>query len=131
MKKFSLKTWIQKIQSVTIRFPFTLFFLLGLSFLFFLQINKHGIDIKPSRWVFFSLGIALSFAVSLFAETYNKLLAKIGLNLLAIIVLMTYCWLLPDKFEVVNHYQVISIGIALILSVFFIPFFKKRSCGDY
>ena len=127
MKKFSLKTWIQKIQSVTIRFPFTLFFLLGLSFLFFLQINKHGIDIKPSRWVFCSLGIALSFAVSLFAETYNKLLAKIGLNLLAIIVLMTYCWLLPDKFEVVNHYQVISIGIALILSVFFIPFFKKNN----
>ncbi|MEI6554828.1 MAG: DUF4153 domain-containing protein [Paludibacter sp.] len=127
MKKFSLKTWIQKIQGVALRFPFTLFFLLGLSFLFLLQINKHGIDIKPAKWVFFSLGITLSLSVTLFAETFNKLIVKIGLNLLSILVLLAYCLFLPDKFEAVQHYQVISIGIVLILSVFVVPFYKKNN----
>ena len=68
MKKFSLKTAIEKIQSVALRFPFTLFFILGLAYLFLIQINRHTIDIKPNNWTFFSLGIGLSLSVSLFSE---------------------------------------------------------------
>lgn len=127
MKKFSFKTGIEKIQGVALRFPFTLFFLLGLASMFLLQINKHGIDIKPARWVFFSFGIALSLSVTLFSETLKTLVYKIGLNLLAILVLMAYCWLLPEKFEAVNFYQVISIGIVLVLSAFVVPFIKKNN----
>ena len=127
MKKFSFKNWIEKIQLVALRFPFTLFFLLGLSFLFILQINKHGIDIKPAKWVFFSLGIVLSLSVSLFTEKVNKLLIKTGYTLLAIILLMAYCWLLPEKLEAVHFYQTISIGIVLVLSVFVVPFFRKNT----
>lgn len=127
MKKISLKSWIEKIQLVALRFPFTLFFLLSLAFLFFLQINKHGIDIKPNKWVFFSLGIALSLAVTLFSERFKNNFVKIGLNLLSILILMAYCYFLPDKFLPVHFYQVISIGIVLILSAFVVPFFKKNN----
>jgi len=127
MKKISLKSWIEKIQLVALRFPFTLFFLLSLAFLFFLQINKHGIDIKPNKWVFFSLGIGLSLAVTLFSERFKNNFVKIGSNLLSILILMAYCYFLPDKFLPVHFYQVISIGIVLILSAFVVPFFKKNN----
>jgi len=125
MKKFSLKLWIEKIKLVAIRFPFALFFLMRLSFLFLLQINKHGIDIKPSKWVFFSLGIGLTISVTLFVERFKSLWTKIGFQLVGVIVLFTFCWFLPDKFHAVNFYQIISIGIVFILSIFFVSFFKK------
>jgi len=127
MKKISFKSWIEKIQLVALRFPFTLFFLLCLAFLFFLQINKHGIDIKPNKWVFFSLGIGLSLAVTLFSERFKNNFVKIGSNLLSILILMAYCYFLPDKFLPVHFYQVIAIGIVLILAAFVVPFYNKNN----
>ena len=127
MKKISFKSWIEKIQLVALRFPFTLFFLLSLAILFFLQINKHGIDIKPNKWVFFSLGIGLSLAVTLFSERFKNNFVKIGSNLLSILILMAYCYFLPDKFLPVHFYQVIAIGIVLILSAFVVPFYNKNN----
>ena len=127
MKKLSLKTGIQKIQEVALRFPFTLFFVTGLAIMFLLQINKHGIEIKPAKWAFFSLGIVLSLSISLFSERFKNTLTTIGLNLSGIILLLIFCFLLPDKFEAVQYYQLISIGITLILSTFFVPFFRKNS----
>jgi hypothetical protein len=127
MKKLSLKNLVEKIQSVALRFPFTLFFLLGLSFLFFLEINKQDIDIKPNKWVFFSLGIGLSLIVTLFSEDFKNKLVQIGLNLLAILLLLSYCYFLPDKFLPIHFYQVISIGIVFVLTAFVVPFFKKNN----
>jgi len=127
MKKISFKSWIEKIRQVALRFPFVLFFLLGLAFMLFLQINKHGIDIKPNKWTFFALGIGLSLAVTLFSEEFKNILVKIGLNLLSVLLLLTYCYFLPDKFLPVHFYQVISVGIVLILSAFVVPFFKKNN----
>jgi len=94
--------------------------------LFLIQINRHTIDIKPNNWTFFSLGIGLSLSVSLFSEGF-KTLYRIGLNLLAVIALLLSCYLLPDKFYPVHIFQVISIGIVIILSAFFVPFFKKEN----
>ena len=71
--------------------------------------------------------IALSLVGSLFAEGFKNSMIKIGLNLSLVIVLMIYCFFLPDKFEPVNFYQVISIGIVLILSAFVVPFLNKNN----
>jgi hypothetical protein len=125
MKKFSFKVWLEKIQLVAQRFPFTLFFLLGLAFLFFLQINKHDFEIQPHTWTFFSLGIALSLAVSLFSEDYKPVLIRVGLNLLAILLLLGYCYTLPAKFLPVDFYQTIALGIVFVLSTFVVSFLKK------
>lgn len=127
MKKLSLKNLIGRIQSVALRFPFTLFFLVGLALLFFLQINKHGVNIQPRQWVFFSLGIGLSLIITLFSEDFKNKLLQIGFNLLAILLLLAYCYFLPDKFLPIHFYQVISIGIVIILSAFFVPFLKKEN----
>jgi hypothetical protein len=127
MKKFSFKVWLDKIRLVALRFPFTLFFLLGLAFLFFLQINKHGIEIQPYNWTFFSLGIALSLAVTLFSETNKNILVRIGSNILAILLLLAYCYTLPLKFIPVNFYQVIALGIVLIMATFVVSFLNKNN----
>ncbi len=123
MKKFSLKTWVKKIQLVALRFPFTLFFILGFSIFLLIQINQSGNNHHERNWTFFSLGILLSLSVTLFSEGFKKIY-KIGLNLLAIILLLLFCYLLPEKFNPVNFYQVISIGIVLFLSAFVVSFFK-------
>jgi hypothetical protein len=127
MKKFSFKVWIEKIQLVAQRFPFTLFFLLGLAFLFFLQINKHGMDIQPHTWTFFSLGIILSLTVSLFSEDFKFILLRGGLNLVGILLLLGYCYTLPAKFLSVNFYQTIALGIVFVLSTFVGSFLKKNN----
>lgn len=122
-----MKELLDKIHTVSLRFPFTLFFILALAFLFLLKINRPTIEILPSRWVFFSIGIALSLVGTLFAEGFKNSMIKIGLNVSLLIVLMIYCFFLPDKFEPVNFYQVISIGIVLILSAFVVPFLNKNN----
>ena len=124
MKKFSLKTWIKKIQLVALRFPFTLFFVIGFTIFLLIQINQSGNNHHERNWTFFSLGILLSLSVTLFSEGFKNLY-KIGLNLLAIILLLLYCYFLPEKFNPVHFYQVISIGIVLFLSAFVVSFFKK------
>ncbi len=131
MKKLSLKSGIQKIRLVALRFPFTLFFLIGLTVLLLLQIHKSGFEIKPARWVFFSLGIGLSLSISLFTENFKSYLYKVAINLLAVILLLTYCFILPDKFQVVDFYQVITIGITIILSFFVVQFFRKGSDNPF
>ena len=124
MKKFSLKTWVEKIQLVTLRFPFTLFFVLGFTVFLLIQINQTGNNHHERNWTFFSLGTLLSLSVSMFSEWFKNIY-KIGLNLLAVILLLLYCYLLPEKFNPVHFYQVISIGIVLFLSAFVVSFFKK------
>ena len=127
MKKFSIKNLLEKIQLVAVRFPFVLFFILGLGFLFLLKINRQLIDIKPYMWVIFSLGIFLNLSVSLFAERYKNILVRNAINLLSIILLVIYCLTLPDKFESVHFFKIIAIGISFILSIFVIAFFRKEN----
>lgn len=126
MKKFSLQSLIEKIQLIALRFPFTLFFVLGLAFYFFLEINKKHIEIQPSSWAFFSLGIAMSLVVTLLLENYKNVYIKIGFNLLSIILLYVYTFTLPDKFLPVHNYQLVSLGFVFVLSAFFVSFLKKN-----
>jgi len=126
MKKISFKSWIEKIRLVTLRFPFTMFFLLGLAFNFFLQINNKGFEIQPHTWVFFSIGIVLSLAVSLFLEDFKNVIFDVALNLLAIILLLVYAITLPGKFLPVHYYQLIIIGLVFLLLAFVVSFLKKN-----
>jgi len=125
MKKFSLKTWVEKLQQVSIRFPFTSFCVLGLAFYFFLQINKHPFDAKSQIWAFFSVGIPLTLAMTLLLEDLKNKLLGIGINLLSIILLLVYTFSLPDKFLAVHFYQLIVLGLVFSLSAFFVSFFRK------
>lgn len=127
MKKFSLKSWISQIQQVALRFPFTLFFVIGLAFNFFLQINKHHVDIQPHTWAFLYVGTVMSLAVTLFLEDLKNLYTKIGLNLLSIILLLVYLFTLPDKFLPVHYYQLIILGVVFSLSAFFGSFIKPKN----
>ncbi len=131
MKKISLKTGIEKIQLVALRFPFTLFFILGLFILSVIQIHNLNINILPNKWTFFGLGILLSLSVTLFSEEFKNKFVNVGLNLLSIIALMIFCYFLPDKFNPVNHYQVISIGLSLGLSAFVVSFLKKDNAISF
>ena len=128
MKKISIKSWLLKLQIVAQRFPFTLFFILGLSFLFFLEINKLNNDIQPHTWTFFSLGVIVSLAVSLYAEDIkrNKML-WVAIQLVSISVLLIYCYTLPEKFESINYFQSIAIGVSFVLTAFFASFLKKNT----
>lgn len=126
MKKISVKSWIEKIRLVTLRFPFTMFFLLGLAFNLFLQINNKTVDIQPHTWAFFSIGIVLSLAVSLFLEDFKNIIVNVGLNLLAICLLLVYAITLPEKLLPVHFYQLIIIGLVFLLMAFVVSFLKKN-----
>lgn len=127
MKKFSIKFWIEKVQSMALRFSFTLFFVLGLAFLFFLKINSKNIEIQPHTWVFFSFGIAVSIAITLLSEELSKKTYKIAPNTGGILLLMLYCYFLPEKFEAVDFFQSIALCLSFILTAFIASFFRKNS----
>lgn len=125
MKKFSLKSWMDKIQLVALRFPFSLFFVMGLAIYFFLKINRHPFDEKSQVWAFFSLGIPMSIALTLLLENIKNRYFQIGINVLSIILLIIYTYSFPDKFQVVHICQVIVLCLVFSLSAFFVSFFKK------
>ena len=66
MKKFSVQILLQKLRLVAARFPFALFFIIGLAFEFLLKINNKDVGIPDHNWAFFSVGIPLTIALSLF-----------------------------------------------------------------
>ncbi|NDP21689.1 MAG: DUF4153 domain-containing protein [Paludibacter sp.] len=128
MEKFSFKTWMDKIQLVAQRFTFTLFFLFGLTFLFFLQINKNNVDIQSRIWTFFSLGIALTIAVTLFSEGFKNKFARIGLNLIAVLLLLAFSYSMPEKYvPVYYYYQTFALGLVFVLSSFVVSFLQKNN----
>lgn len=112
---------------MTLRFPFTLFFVLGLAFLFFLEINKKQSDIQPHTWVFFSFGIAASMAITLFSEELSRKIFRIVLNFAVILLLLLYCYFLPAKFEAVDFFQSIALCASFVFTAFFASFLRKNS----
>ncbi|MFA5045816.1 MAG: DUF4153 domain-containing protein [Paludibacter sp.] len=127
MKKLSFKTGIAKLKIVFVRFPFTLLFVIGLSVLCFLSIQKVKVEIHESLWAFFVLGILLNVAVTLFLEEFKKVSLRILFNLLSTILLAVYCLSLPDKLLAYHYYQMIALGIVFVLAAFYVSFFKKSS----
>lgn len=127
MKKISLKTWIHKIQLVSLRFPFTLIFIFGLAYYFLLTINHHDAQIQQRIWAFLGLGISISIAVTLFAEEFKNYYVRIGLNILSIILISIYVYLLPEKLLPYNYYQLIIIGLVFILAAFVVSFLKENN----
>ncbi len=127
MKRLSFKTWIGKLKIVFVRFPFTLLFIIGLSVLCFLSIQKVKVEIRDSLWAFFILGILQNVAVTLFLEEFKKVSLRILFNLLSTILLAVYCLSLPDKLLAYHYYQMIALGIVFVFSAFYVSFFKKNS----
>lgn len=127
MKKLSLKTWINKFNLVLIRFSFTLLFIIGLSVLCFLSIQKVNIEIHERLWAFFILGALLNVAITLFLEEFKKPFIRILFNLLSVILLAVYCFTLPLKLEEYKIFQLIAFGIVFVLSAFVGSFLKKNN----
>lgn len=127
MKKSSLKEWINKFKLVLVRFPLTLLFLIGLSILCFLSIQKVKVEIRVSLWAFFVLGTLLNVAVTLYLEEFKKWYLRFGINILSSVLLAAYCFTLPEKLLVYQHYQLISFGGVFVLSAFFVSFLKKNN----
>ncbi|MCE5330798.1 MAG: DUF4153 domain-containing protein [Bacteroidales bacterium] len=127
MRKISIKEWAEKIHLVLLRFTFPVFFILGLSFLFFLEINQENADIQERVWAFFALSIPLSVAVTLFSEEFKNKLLRAGLNLLSTILLVIYILTLPESLRVSDDYQLIILGIVFTFSSFFASFLKKNN----
>jgi hypothetical protein len=99
----------------------------GLSVLCFLSIQKVNVEIKDSLWVFFALGILLNVAVTLYLEEFKQQNSRILLNVISSVLLTIYCFTLPEKLQAYQHYQLIAIGLAFILSAFFVSFFNKNN----
>ena len=127
MKKISLKTWINQFKLVLVRFPFTLLFIIGLSVLCFLSIQKVKIDIRQGLWAFFILGMLLNVAVTLYLEEFKKPTVRILINILSTALLALYCFSLPVKLPEYQYYQLVALGIVFVLSAFFISFLKKNN----
>lgn len=127
MKKISLKVWKNKIRLVTLRFPFTLVFVFGLAYYILLAINDKDAHIQQRIWAILGLGIAVSIAVTLFAEEFKSQYTRIGLQLLSIILLGIYVYSLPEKLLPYNFYQLIIIGLVFTLSSFVVSFLKNNN----
>lgn len=127
MKRISIKEWSEKLQQMAVRFTFPLFFVLGLAFLFFIEVNKNHADIDSRIWTMFGLGIPLLLAVSLFAEGLKDKLWKVVFSLIAIVLLAIYTYTLPDKDNLlsIHFYQIFILGIVFTLSCFVVSFFRK------
>jgi len=127
MKKLSLKTWIADFKLVLVRFPFTLLFIIGLSVLCFLSIQKVKVEIRESLWAFFILGTLLNVTVTLYLEDFKKLNYRILLNIMSTVLLGVYCFTLPEKLHEFQHYQLVAFGVVFALSAFFISFLKRNN----
>jgi len=127
MKKTSLKEWINKFKLVLVRFTFTLIFLIGLSILCFLSIQKVKVEIRVSLWAFFVLGTLLNVAVTLYLEEFKKWHFRMLFNVLSIALLAVYCFTLPQKLFEYQNYQLIAFGAVFVLSAFFVSFLKKNN----
>jgi len=127
MKKSSVKEWIGKFKLVLVRFPFTLLFLIGLSILCFLSIQKVNVEIRVGLWAFFVLGTLLNVAVTLYLEEFKKWYFRILLNIFSSVLLAVYCFTLPEKLFEYQHFQLIAFGTVFILSAFFVSFLKKNN----
>jgi hypothetical protein len=125
MKKISVQSLLQKLHLVVARFPFTLFFVIGLAVEFFLKINNKDLLIPDRNWAFFTVGIPLTVALTLFLEEFKKVILTIIINLLAIVLLLIYCFSMPDKFSTADISQLGVLGIVFILSAFVVSFFRK------
>ncbi len=127
MKKFSIQNLFQKLQLVVVRFPFSLFFIIGLSIEFMLKINNKDLAIPDRNWAFFFVGIPLTVALTLFLEEFKRLIVTVLFNLLAVVLLLVYCFSLPDKFSTADISQLGVLGIVFILSAFVVSFFRRNS----
>ncbi len=127
MKKISFEELVNKIRLVAVRFTFPVFFIIGLSVLFFIQINQKDADIHERLWTFFGLAIPLSIAMSLFSEEFKSNLLRAGINLAGTLILVIYIITLPDKLFEYQYYQVFTLGIVFVLSSFVVSFFRKEN----
>ncbi|MDP4238579.1 MAG: DUF4153 domain-containing protein [Bacteroidota bacterium] len=127
MKKLSLETWINKLKLVLVRFPFALLFIIGLSVLCFLSIQKVKVEIRESLWAFFILGTLLNIAVALYMEEFKSMKSRILFHVLFSVLLAVYCFTLPEKLFEYQYYQLIALGIVLVLSAFFISFLNRNN----
>lgn len=127
MKRFSLRTWMVSLQQVALRFPFTLFFVISLASYLFLDINNKDIELQARMWAFFSVGIFLTLASTLFTENIKNKLLGVVLNLLFICLLLVFIFTLPDKFQLVHKFQLVALGLVFALSSFFVSYFRKNN----
>ncbi len=127
MKKISIKDWGKRISIMLSRFSFPVIFVLGLSLLFFTEINRKDADISDRLWIFFSLGIPLSLCVSLYSEGLQRKWLGILFNIIAAALLGLYACLLPEKPLLFHLYQIFSLGIVFVLSAFTVSFFHKNN----
>ncbi|MDO9152641.1 MAG: DUF4153 domain-containing protein [Paludibacter sp.] len=127
MKKISMKELGDKIRLVALRFTFPVFFISGLSVLFFIQINQKDADIQERLWVFFGLAIPMSIAVSLFSEEFKNKLLRAGVNLIGIALLAVYVFTLPDKLFEFQYYRIFTFGTVFVLSSFVVSYFRKEN----
>ncbi len=126
MKKISLKSGIERIYLGAMRFPLTLVFVFGLAICLFLEINGHNVKIQESYWTLLGLGIPLSLSAALFTEDLKNRFLKIALNLLAIILLFSYCYFLPEKLLSYQFYQITILGMVFTLSSFIVSYLAKN-----
>lgn len=127
MKRISLKIGIASLQQVALRFPMSLFFLIALSTYIFLDINNKELELQPRMWAFFSIGVFLSLATTLLTENLKNKFLSAGLNLLATSLLLIFVFTLPDKFQLVDNFQLIALGVVFSLSAFFVSYFPKNN----
>ena len=127
MKKIlDLNLLVQKLKAAAIRFPVSVLFTICLTALFYYdEYNKPSLDFLQLLYSFFSFGAVISLAIVLWLEDLVSYLKQCIITVSAMLPLGIYCFFLNDDLGTIKSVELIAIGTAAALSIFFIPFLKK------
>lgn len=131
MKKINFSVLGEELQKLTLRFPFVVFSLLGLSALMFAEINDWVKNIEVRVWIFFAYALFLSFSVALATEKKFTGIVKNAISLGVLGLLAWYAFTLPVEFTEFQNLQHVLLGLILFLSMFVVAYFGKNNNENF
>jgi hypothetical protein len=126
---FSISSITEKLSLVVKRFPISILLVVGLAASFFVAVNNDFDDIPYQLWIFFPVGAFISVSAILFTEDFFNNTKLYSITIIAVLLWGVYCFFLPperDGMQLGKWIEVIVIGAAVFLAMFFIAFLKKN-----
>jgi len=108
------------------RFPISIFLVAGFASLLFAENNDLKKNIPYQLYLFFSLGAIISVTATLWLENFVNHQKQYIITAVIILLWGAYCFFLPEEAYGGKRIEIIVIGIAAFLSMFFISFLQKN-----
>ena len=126
-KFFSISMITNKFILSVKRFPISILLLAGFAASLFMGFNDLLKDIPLKLLIFFSVGTIISVTATLWLEDFVNYLKQCIITAVFVLLWGVYCFFLPDGngIQTSKIIEIIVIGAAAFLSMFFISFLKK------